>query len=621
MTPRLTSMAMAITAIAAATMSRTTSARADDGIPFGDMPPPVTLPQSDASLIARRGDAIRSDKANAEACLGVDAVKAILDAHAAYEKARQESAKRKSGAEAAVAAQGDVKAATTRVEAAKSATADAERAAVDAGNAVDTKVLAWVEAETAAKKDPKNKERASKAASALAELDAAVKARASARQHLADKATALATESALLATATAAAQKAEAASAKDLDTDVAAKADAFRRAFDKLPSGATAFQRMVDADASATDSASKGDAGRLRACSALAGKLMGASEEHQAAAAPEEARQQDTLRKAATLASVLGSGNGLAEQAGAPDRIIFSLMTAAGADKKTNGTQAVLTLNLASLFESGAKRVDMDPLVRNLTLRAVLPLSSTEATPVSGAAQLPSGSAADATRFSLTLGGSLLDHTDPRTEDNAACYRAALAYTPFQWTPDAEEGKRPERQELFDICNRQAASRARLAWRFGVGLLRPSSESTTKAEVLAGALVWSPNQYTTIDLLYQRLLEPGPADVFGGAISVAGNVGGTKSGVSSWGRVGVDFVLLGGYTHESRDVDMEFRVTPTFRAKVLTNAFAVLGLGPRFVASRPGGPDLLATFAVTYDADALMDQLLTRPAAGTSAGK
>ncbi len=83
-----------------------------------------------------------------------------------------------------------------------------------------------------------------------------------------------------------------------------------------------------------------------------------------------------------------------------------------------------------------------------------------------------------------------------------------------------------------------------------------------------------------LNAIYQGLLEPQPVHAIGGGVSVAGNIGGAGSGVDSWGRVGLDVLVIPTYTVRSDTWDVEARITPNVQARVLNNAIAAFGLGP-----------------------------------------
>jgi len=345
-------------------------------------------------------------------------------------------------------------------------------------------------------------------------------------------------------------------------------------------------------------------------------KLSGAppdevvKQKREAALAPWRARASDVLRKASPLSGSLLTGSGLAELPGAPDKVIFSLMTALGADSQTSGSNAVMTLNLASLFvPDQAARLKLGPLVRNVFLRATLPLSSTN----QGSA-IVAATATDeprVSRFSIVLGGSLLDDADPRLFGR--CYQVALAYAPFRGIDDPVKAAADvdRRRDYYDVCNRLIANQQRVAWRAGVRY-QTTIEATpkTRAEVYAGALVWAPDSHLNINVLYQRVKLPDAYHLYGGGISVAGNVGGAASGVDSWARIGIDLLVLGKHTDDPKSDDWEARITPTVRARVLDNSIVTLSLGPRFFGGHIDDPDLVAQVALVQDVDTLFDPLL-----------
>lgn len=374
------------------------------------------------------------------------------------------------------------------------------------------------------------------------------------------------------------------------------------------------------------------DATRVKACAALrdgyvtfdAGtatttqiakvtKEEQAKDELDSRGAAETARAQDLLRKASPLSSVLGTGNGFVELGGAPDRAIFTIMGALGADQKTTGTQVVMTLGLSTLFGlSDEKRLRLEAPLRNLFLRTGLPLSVTEPAPLVGDGAPSTADAETAvSRMSFVLGTSLLDNSDPRLfGTNRDCYRLVPAYHWNAVSLAADQELQRERARSFDVCNRRAAERQRLAIRGGLGLLTENGD--THVETLGAVLVWAPSSMVYFNGLYQRLFLPEPRHSFGGGFSVAGNVGGDApagSGVDGWARLGLDVLVLGVLDDATKDVDTEVRIQATVKAKLSNNVLS-FGIGPRLVGSALSDPGVLATIALSYDADALIDPLL-----------
>jgi len=308
-------------------------------------------------------------------------------------------------------------------------------------------------------------------------------------------------------------------------------------------------------------------------------------------------------------------------------------MSALGADSRTNGSQLVMSLNLANLYAPTEKdRLALNPTLRNLMLRTNLPLSASENTPTAGSAtptdtnMATAASKQDVSRFSVVLGSSIDDDTDERLSVHDRCYNAVLAYRPF---PDIADGKTDmavERKDYYDICNRRAAAANRLAWRMGASFLTPSGSDAgnAKLELAAGAVVWAPNQWLYLDAFYQHVLRPQKVRVYGAGFSFAGNLGGSSSGVDSWARLGVD--VLGIYSHtlgtDTADAidELEARVTPNISAKLFGGAVMKLGVGPRILGRDVAHPAVLASIALTYDADSLIDQVLVAPATPTSPG-
>jgi hypothetical protein len=232
----------------------------------------------------------------------------------------------------------------------------------------------------------------------------------------------------------------------------------------------------------------------LAAFGANAAKAKEKEDEKQATAERTAAHRADLLRKAESVVSGAFSGNGFNEQPGSPDKIVFSLMGALGADSRTNGSQLVMTLNLANLYAPTEKqRLALNATMRNLMLRANLPLSASENTPTAGSATPTDTDAAtaaskeDVSRFSVVLGSSLADDTDQRLSVHDKCYSAVLAYRPVPDVLD-ETDMAEERKDYYDICNRRAAHATRLAWRAGLSFLTPSGSEAgdTKVELAGG---------------------------------------------------------------------------------------------------------------------------------------
>jgi hypothetical protein len=121
----------------------------------------------------------------------------------------------------------------------------------------------------------------------------------------------------------------------------------------------------------------------------------------------------DILRKALGTSSAATTTTPIAENPGSPDRVSYAILTALGADAKTTGTQAVLTLNLSSLFWSkDEERLKQEAWKRNVFVRGAFPLTTTKLVPETGAGASSGDAAPEISRFSILLGGSLLDETD-----------------------------------------------------------------------------------------------------------------------------------------------------------------------------------------------------------------
>jgi hypothetical protein len=106
--------------------------------------------------------------------------------------------------------------------------------------------------------------------------------------------------------------------------------------------------------------------------------------------------------------------------------------------------------------------------------------------------------------------------------------------------------------------------------------------------------------------------------------SFAGNLGGSSSGVDSWGRLGLDVLAIYSHTlgtDTAKAIDeIETRITPNIRAKLFGGTVMKLGVGPRILGRDVDHPAVLASLALTYDADSLIDQVLVAPATPTSPG-
>jgi hypothetical protein len=121
------------------------------------------------------------------------------------------------------------------------------------------------------------------------------------------------------------------------------------------------------------------------------------------------------------------------------------------------------------------------------------------------------------------------------------------------------------------------------------------------------------------DLHYQEIIRPERIYNFGVGFSFADKIGGKTSGVNSYARLGLDFMFLVDYAHADKSTDWEMRIAPTFHGKLLGNAIGTVSIGPRFIGSDLKNPTLMTTLALSYDADTLVDALLTPPAPQTQA--
>ena len=225
------------------------------------------------------------------------------------------------------------------------------------------------------------------------------------------------------------------------------------------------------------------------------------------------------------------------------------------------------------------------------------------------------GSSTEVSRFSLLAGGSFLDESDTRLPGEQDCYKLVVAYVPFPQTVGEAAARSEERKQYYDVCARITANKTRLAWRAGMGFYTPNDETTpkTRPELAVGAIVWGPYSWLYLNLIYQGILKPDRIDNVGAGFSFAGNVDGTRSGVDATLRVGLDYLFLLNYVHADSSTDWEMRIAPTIRGKLFGNSIGTLAVGPRFLGSNLDSPGLMATLALSYDADVLVDSLLTPP--------
>lgn len=330
----------------------------------------------------------------------------------------------------------------------------------------------------------------------------------------------------------------------------------------------------------------------------------------------DAAHASDLMRKSSNTSSAITTALGQLETPGAPDAVAFAVMTALGAEMGTTGAQVVLTLNIAKLFAPAeAKRLKKDAAWRNLFLRAMLPLETTEGSSIAPGSEDPAEAAANnaekVTRFQFVLGTSLFDSSDPRHKDNTNCYNSAMDYMPISPNEASDATNASVREAIFDTCHRRAAAQQRLALRAGIGFV--SQTERTRTEVLAAAAVWAPVSQLIFNAIYQRVLEPEKADNFGFGVSLADNIGGPTSGVGAWARVGFDMLWIVTLPDDTDQPVLEARFLPKLLFK-LGDSVASLGVGPRIARMEDDDRDVgvLAQLSLTYDADQLINPLLTQ---------
>lgn len=394
--------------------------------------------------------------------------------------------------------------------------------------------------------------------------------------------------------------------------------------------GLVAFQAAISSAESTTRSeadfeALLEDQARRTVCLRLQTKLNNAyggdvaqRQKAEAINAAASDHQTDILRKSQGTASATTTTSSLIENPGSPDKAAYSILTALGADSKTTGTQTILNLNLSSLvWRTDAERLRQPVWQRNLFLRGAFPLSTTDKVPQTGAGATSAGSSTEVSRFSLLVGGSLLDESDTRLPSEQDCYKLVTAYVPFPQTHAEASSRSKERKRYYDLCAHIAANKTRLAWRAGMGFYTPNDEAApkTRPELAVGAIVWGPYSWLYLNFLYQGIVRPDRVDNLGAGFSFAGNVDGTRSGVDATLRVGLEYLFLFNYAHANDSTDWEMRIAPTLRGKLFGNTIGTLAVGPRFLGSKLDSPGLLATLALSYDADVLVDSLLMPPMA------
>ncbi|HKY36571.1 MAG TPA: hypothetical protein VJN18_11565 [Polyangiaceae bacterium] len=342
-----------------------------------------------------------------------------------------------------------------------------------------------------------------------------------------------------------------------------------------------------------------------------------AKEQAQIEAATVKARLEDAIGKTtATTSAVTGSSN-LVEQPGAPERIVYTVMSALGADSETTGTQLLMTLNLASAVASSDTKPVQNPFLRNLFLRVGLPLEVTEGkSQADDPESAPETDAPEVSRMTFVVGGSLLDESDPRLHTGDECFQFVKAYIPPTLDEAESRNRVRERQLYYASCAQIVANRQRLAWRVGLGTLTTKEESRqrTKPEVVAAALVYGPTDWLLFNAIGQRFLQPYKVNTVGGGFSAILDAGGDQPG-GQWGRLSIDALGFAQFREKddeasiSRSKEWEARVAVTGSGKVVTGGVAQFSLGPRIFSS--GEVGLFSTVALTYDADNLIHSLLT----------
>jgi hypothetical protein len=332
-----------------------------------------------------------------------------------------------------------------------------------------------------------------------------------------------------------------------------------------------------------------------------------------------KARVDDTIGKTTGLSSALTGASSVVEQPGAPDRIVYTVMSALGADSKTTGTQLLMTLNLASIGAADSTRPVASTALRNLFLRVGLPLRSTSGqTQAAGAMLATPGANPNVTRMTFVLGGSLLDSSDPRLADHAECFDFARSYAPLALNEKESASRSAERQLYYGSCAQIAANRDRLAWRTGVGVYttQQGDQQKTTPEILAGALVYGPSDWLMFNLIGQRLLEPHIVNTLGAGVALNIDAGGQTPG-SQWGRLSLETLVMVEMTQHdpsagiSSSTGWEARTSISAYGKILTGGIGQVSIGPRILST--GHVGLFATVALTYDADHLINDLLLPP--------
>lgn len=208
-----------------------------------------------------------------------------------------------------------------------------------------------------------------------------------------------------------------------------------------------------------------------------------AKDETQKEESRTSAHFEDILRKAQGIGSALTEGNAVMEGAGAPDRLVASIAAGLGGEAKQDGTQLVLTLNMAGLLFDEEERLAFQPWVRNAFVRASVPLEETEEDPRS---ELPQEDGIDMVRrFSVTFGTSLYDETDPRLSTYDECFETVLAYHPYPIRM-----QNPQEQKRFIAKRRSCSTSVRDGRRTRIG--SPfGSPSASGQETNQSILRWS----------------------------------------------------------------------------------------------------------------------------------
>jgi hypothetical protein len=335
--------------------------------------------------------------------------------------------------------------------------------------------------------------------------------------------------------------------------------------------------------------------------------------------AAESAHRTDILRKAGTLLSGFLGSNGNVEAPGSPDRVSFAVMSALGADEETDGSQILMTLNLASLlFETEKDRLAASPLVRNLFLRMALPLEATDETLRTQAPgdedSLPEEMQDSVARFSAILGGSLDDDADTRLKQYRDCYESALDYLPFSVMREEALAEIEERKIYYDACNRRAVNAQRLSWRLAIGFITQNRNESPKTEweLVSAAAVWGPASWVYVNAFGQRVRLPVKGLGFGGGLSIGGNAGGLDSGVDSWGRFTLEMIFSVSKPDDA-DYVWQARIAPRAQFRLFGDSIGSFSVGPVLFGDDIDDVGVVANVGFSYDADALIEPLLSPP--------